>query len=92
MIKSHADKLDDHLSRINRLEEKQSQNDSAEDFYSEINDREIRKDNSMIYQLVEPDAGIRRGLDRKKKDIEKLTELLTKIDVPINYDDDIKFI
>ena len=58
----------------------------------ELDDREGRRDNIVIYRLKEPSSDISTGQERKKFDTKTLLDVFKTIDVDINEEHDIKFI
>ena len=79
------------------IEFNQKDQSSNKDIYEELADRESRRNNIVIYQLLELDSSIKGGMERKKVDTKKVDtkkfiDMAGTIDVDIDEEADIKFI
>ena len=104
-VDSNSENISANSAKIGAIEErltnvetnsKNSQNanpDSAiKVVFNELNERENKKNNIVIYNVAEPDRTINNGQLRKDIDLEKIKDIVNTIKVNINYESDIKFI
>ena len=93
-IQANKDRLDTMEDTVQKATDKlvNGTNSTTEkSVLDEINDRESRRNNMMIFNLDEPGSEVSQGMERKKMDGDKLTDVFKCLDTEIDMDDDIRF-
>lgn len=98
---SETDKIIDGIQKdvstvtntVKNLQETQQRitEETTDSVFDELRERENRKPNLVIHNLVEPDGNLKTGLERKEADLEMVKKIFTVIGCGEDLDDNIKF-
>ena len=83
--------VDSNIDRISRLEKKQESSESARQadrdlIFEELQERENRKDNLVIHNLLEPLTNLSRGGERKEHNVKYVLDVFEYIRCRLNRD------
>lgn len=90
-IDSNTTKIQNLEKDVNDLKEREPAASSKEDFMDEIDLRESKKANLMIFSLPEPDSNL-TNKDKKNADTETVVDIFSCLNVDVDSHADIKFI
>jgi hypothetical protein len=89
-VKDMGEKLDNSKETDGKMRAEVQENAEIAVF-SEMRDRENRRNNIVVHGLTEPDAKIKDKTNRIAKDMEKIQDLFSKLEVTIEADDVVKY-
>lgn len=70
---------------------KKSVEQTKDDVFIEINEREARKLNLVIHKVPEPEPTVTGDRNKKKSDEDKLTAIFSSIGCEVNFSEEVKF-
>lgn len=86
-VEKRMDKIEETVNNIQAA----NKDDSTASVFKELRERENKKLNIIIHNLMEPDPSLTTGEEKKKADYDLVTAVLKEIDCSINPEVDIKF-
>ena len=90
-LKEGQQNLDKEIENVKQSNLESSAN-SQKQVYAELRDREERKENLIIHNLIEPSPEMKNGYERKKADTASFREVLNSINIELDPEIDIKFL
>lgn len=88
-IKSTDQKVDKVQKEVDTLKETVESNPVQEEVFKEINEREMRKSNIVLYNLPEPEG--ETAEERKTEDAEEVRNIFKVINNKVNAETEVKF-
>ena len=88
-----TDKVEKMEQDVNSLKNSdRSSGNTKDEILREMAERDAKKDNIVIHNLLEPDHTVTDGESRKKLDQSSLSDVLRTINININFDKEVKFV
>ena len=99
IIETQGEKIDSLVSKVQNLEANGTNSeaiakvvkDREKDIYTELAERENRRDNLIIHNIEEAGPNIKNSKDRKNFDLDKIVDLYNVLGINCNIDRATKF-